>query len=304
MKVKVATVSMATEYRSAQKIEDNLKYIEDTLEAMRALEPDLVALPEVFPYVGTAVRARDVKESHSEEIKEFMSEMARKHSLYLAGSIYERREEGLFNACLLFDRKGKLVGRYDKIHPTEPEMEEGVMPGDEEQKPLQTEFGKIGFQICFDANWHLYWKKQADEGAKMLIFSSAYPAGRILNAIALLYNIYIVASTWELRSGIIDDMGRWLVKTDRFSWWVWSEVDLDKGIFHWDFQEEKLRQIKRKFGDKVRVETFGDEALFTIEVTQEDIKLQDLVKEFALLPYRDYLRRAENAQNEKRKRKA
>lgn len=296
MKIRVATLSMATEYRKPSGVEDNLKYVASALEEIRDIKPDIVALPEVFPYVGLPLKAREIEDW--EKPWDFMREMGRKHKTYLAGSIYYRRKGKIYNTCLLFNRKGELLGTYDKIHPTEPEMEEGVIPGVKEQKPIETEFGKIGFQICFDANWPLYWKYQVDNGAKMLIFSSAYPAGRILNSIALLFNVFIVASTWELRSGIIDNMGRWLVKTDRFSFWVWEEIDIDKGVFHWDFQEGKTGEIRRKYGDRVKIETFSDEALFTLEPLCEDLNLEEIIREFGLVRYRDYLRRAEGKQDE------
>jgi predicted amidohydrolase len=298
MRVKVATISMALEYRRASKVEENLKYIEELMEEIKDIKPDIVALPEVFPYIGVPLKARDVQDM--EEVKAFLSELSKRHQVYIGGSTYDRREGKVFNTCFLFDRKGEIVGKYDKIHPTEPEMEDGVCPGADEQEPIETELGKIGFQICFDANWHLYWKKLADKGAKMIIFSSAYPAGRILDSIALLNNIYIVASTWELKSGIMDKMGRWLVKTDRFFHWVWRDIELDTGVFHWDFQEDKPKEIKRKYGDKVRIETFGDEALFTIEPLSEEIKIEELIREFSLVPYKDYLNRAEKKQMENR----
>lgn len=298
MRIKVAALSMATEYRRASKVEDNLKYVGDSLEEMKYIKPHLVALPEVFPYVGIPLKAREIKDP--EGVKDFMSELAKKHRIYLAGSTYDKRGERIYNTCFLFDPKGELLGKYDKIHPTEPEMDDGVVPGDEGQKPIETEFGKIGFQICFDANWPLYWKKQVDDGAKLIIFSSAYPAGRMLNSIALLFRVFIVASTWELKSGIIDNMGRWLVKTDRFSFWVWEEIELDRGVFHWDFQEGKMREIRRKYGDKIRIETFPDEALFTLEGVSEDLRLEEIIGEFGLVSYEEYLRRAEGKQREKR----
>ncbi|MGB9608146.1 MAG: carbon-nitrogen hydrolase family protein [bacterium] len=298
MRIKVATVSMALEQRKARRIEDNLRYIEELMEEIKDVKPDIVALPEVFPYAGIPLKAREVEKTDA--IKDFMSEMANRYKVYLAGSIYDRRNGKVFNTCFLFSRRGEIIGKYDKIHPTEPEMEEGVVPGSEEQEPIETEFGIIGFQICFDANWSMGWRKLVEKGAKMIIFSSAYPAGRILNSLALLNNVFIVASTWELKSGIIDVMGRWLVRTDRFSPWVWRDIELEVGVFHLDFQESKPKEIREKYGDKVRVETFGEEALFTIEPRSEELRMEAIIKEFSLVPYRDYLLRAEGKQKEKR----
>ncbi|MCX7795566.1 MAG: carbon-nitrogen hydrolase family protein [bacterium] len=298
MKIKVATVSMACEYRSPASVEDNLSYIENLLKDISNIKPDIIALPEIFPYVGLPIKARDVKDT--DKIKRFMSDLARRYDTYLAGSTYDRKDEKIYNSILVFDRKGELIGKYDKIHPTEPEMEDGVFPGAKDQKPIDTEFGKIGCQICFDANWSSFWKYQVDNDAKLIIFSSAYPGGRMLNSIATLFNVFIVASTWGLKSGIIDKIGRWRVKTDRFSYWVWDKIELDTEIFHWDFQHDKPLKILERYGDKVRIESFEDEALFLVEPFTEDIRIEDLIKEFNLLTYRNYIARAEKNQDDRR----
>ncbi|MBC7320025.1 carbon-nitrogen hydrolase family protein [bacterium] len=298
MQIKIATVSMAQEYRKPKDVEDNLTYIENLLKDISNIKPNIVALPETFPYVGLSIKARDVRDT--DRIKQFMSSLARRYNTYLAGSAYDRRGERIYNSLFIFNCKGEFVGKYDKIHPTEPEMEDGVSPGAKDQKPIDTEFGKIGCQICFDANWSSYWKYQIDNGAKLIIFSSAYPGGRMLNSIATLFNVFIIASTWGLKSGIIDKLGRWKVKTDRFSYWVWDRVELDTEVFHWDFQHDKPLEILKKYGDKVKIESFEDEALFTVEPLTEEIKIEDIIREFNLLTYKNYIARAENNQDRRR----
>jgi len=139
-----------------------------------------------------------------------------------------------------------------------------------------------------------------NNGAKLLVFSSAYPAGKILNSISLLYQVFIVAGIWSLNSGIIDNTGRWLVKTDRFSYWVWSDINLERTVFHWDYQGDKVRKIIEKYKDGVKLETFGDEAIFTIEVVDRKISIEKIIKEFKLVTYKEYLKRAEIMQNKKR----
>ncbi|MCS7180623.1 MAG: hypothetical protein NZ891_04650, partial [bacterium] len=88
---------------------------------------------------------------------------------------------------------------------------------------------------------------------------------------------------------------------DRFSYWVWKDINLGRTVFHWDFQGDKVKDIIRKYKDRIRVETFGDEALFTIEVIDEKISIKKIIKEFNLVTYKDYLKRAEEKQDRKRK---
>lgn len=299
-KIRVATLSMAIEFRKPGSSKDNINYIEEKIEEISAINPDIIVLPEVFPFAGIELSEREIKNSFLDEIKDFLRRLSKNYKTYIAGSFYERRKEGLFNTILIYNREGEILGRYDKVRPTEPEMEKGIIPGKKNQKILETEFGKIGFKICFDANWHRDWEKDAEEGAELIIFSSAYPGGKILNSIALLNNVFIVSSVWSLDSGIIDNTGRLIVKTDRFFWWVWSEINLERKVYHWDFQGDKLKEIFKKYGRKIKVETFDPEALFTIEPVDDDISINEIIKEFELVSYRDYIKRAESMQDKRR----
>ncbi|MFN0104149.1 MAG: carbon-nitrogen hydrolase family protein [Bryobacteraceae bacterium] len=74
-----------------------------------------------------------------------------------------RRDRLLYNSAVLLDRKGDVVGRYDKIHPTEGELKSGIAPGATDPPVFETDFGIIGIQICFDErfvtrNFHRYFK--------------------------------------------------------------------------------------------------------------------------------------------------
>ncbi|MFN4227238.1 MAG: carbon-nitrogen hydrolase family protein [Candidatus Ratteibacteria bacterium] len=297
--MRTVAISMAYEYRRVKKIEDNLNYIENIFNEIKNINPDFVVLPEVFAYAGIEFRKRDFKEWS--KIKEFLKNIAKKTNCWVCGSSYDVIGEKIYNCCFFVNRKGEIVGKYDKIHPTETELEKGIYPGKKQQLPVETEFGKIGAFICFDANWHYDLKYQVDNGAKLLAFSSAYPGGgRILNSISLLYQVFIVASIWSLNSGIIDNTGKWLVKTDRFSYWVWTDINLERTVFHWDFQGDKIKKIIERYKDKLKIETFGDEAIFTIEVIDKKLSIKKIIKEFNLVIYRDYLKRAESAQDRKR----
>ncbi|MCM8773087.1 MAG: hypothetical protein NC922_08605 [Candidatus Omnitrophica bacterium] len=197
-------------------------------------------MPEVFAYVGIEFKERDINEY--KKIKDFLKYTARKTNTWVAGSSYDIQDKKIYNRCFFVNRKGEIVGKYDKIHPTEGELEKGIYPGKKKQLPVDTEFGKIGAFICFDADWHYDLKYQIDNGAKLLVFSSAYPAGKILNSISLLYQVFVIAGIWSLTSKIIDITGKDLKKTDRFSYWVWIDINLDRTVFHWDYQGDKVKK--------------------------------------------------------------
>jgi beta-ureidopropionase len=299
-KIRVATVSMANEFRNVKKTDDNFSYIERTIDEISYIRPDLIVLPEVFLIDGIT----PFPEIPLEKSQDFMAELSRKYSSCIVGSVYEKDNGKLYNTAFFYGKQGNILGKYRKIHPTEKEMEEeGVYPGEKKQQLVNIKGYKVGAQICFDANWQEDWTSQVNQGARLIVFLSAYPGGQILNSIALLNQVYIVSAVSSLHAGIIDNTGNWKVKTDRFSWWVWADINLERTVFKWGNQKEKLLKVREKYTDKVKIETFGPEAFFTIEPLDDEIFIDEIIKEFQLVTYRQHIERTARIQDEKRKTK-
>jgi len=102
---------------------------------------------------------------------------------------------------------------------------------------------------------------------------------------------------WSLHSGVLDNTGRWVAHTDRFSRWVTAEVNLQRTVFHWDFQGPRVKDIVARYGPRIAVETFGPEALFTLTPVDPDLDIAEVIRAFELVPYRDYVARATAAQD-------
>jgi beta-ureidopropionase len=116
------------------------------------------------------------------------------------------------NSAVLPERKGPIIGQYNKTHPTEEELTEGTRPGENVCSPvLKTDFGVIGVLICFDVNWRDQWRYLKEQGVQIVFWPSAYPAGRQLPALALVNQYYIVSSTMDGAAHIYDITGEVLV---------------------------------------------------------------------------------------------
>ncbi len=290
--IRVASVSMSHELRKPQSPEDNLRYVTEVVAELAPLRPDLVALPEIFATAGLGSGGERLPQS-----VEPLQELARRHHTYMVGSLYLERDGRRYNTAVVVDRDGNVLGGYDKIHPTEGEIEGGIAPGAPNQPPIRTEIGTIGLQICFDANWPAGWASQVADGADLIVFPSAFPGGRLLEALAIGYSVWVVPSVWSLHSGVIDNMGRWVARTDRFARWASADINLQRTVFHWDFQGPRVKDVVAKYGRRVNVETFGPEALFTLEPTDPDLSIAEIIGEFGLVTYRDYIARATAAQD-------
>jgi nitrilase len=92
-------------------------------------------------------------------IQQFLSSTAKKMDVWIvAGSIPLQSEtkDKVYNACMVYDNKGKLIARYNKIHlfglnlGNEKYHEESTIVPGSQVVTVDSPFGKIGLSICYD----------------------------------------------------------------------------------------------------------------------------------------------------------
>jgi predicted amidohydrolase len=154
-----------------------------TQGARLAVLPEYLALelahvfgPEVY---GDLQRSLAAVDGLYPQWQALFGELARRHGIYLlAGSFLRRQGEGYRNRALLFGPDGR-VGWQDKLRLTGYEKDAGsIVPGDA-LKVFDTELGRVGINICYDAEFPLYARAQAEAGAALLLVPSCTdtPAG-------------------------------------------------------------------------------------------------------------------------------
>ena len=262
------------------------------LNRAAAFQPDIVCLPETL----TKGKPEVVPGSTTNRL----SKWAREHSCYVICPIITRAEGRTFNSAILIDRQGKIVGRYDKIRPTEGELDNSICPGKIDPPVFQTDFGKIGIQICFDVNWLAQWRRLKEKGADIIFFPSAYPAARQIKTLAWLNQCFIVSSTMTRASSIFDISGDIIATTGKYRRWAGAVLPVGKKLFEIDFHIGKMRKIKQKYGSKVHIKWFHDDDLVSLASLDPDLTVAGLIDEFELTPHPDYIQRAQNAQDKRR----
>jgi len=268
-------------------------------EAARA-KPDLVALPEFCNALGLPMeQAIADAEAIPGPTSEVVSEIAAKHRMYVVLPIPERDGEKLYNTCALIDREGKVIGKYHKYQPTIGEMEAGILPG-EEAPAFETDFGKVGCAICFDLKFIEVGQLLAANRARLVVFASMFIGGQRLEHWARDWGCYVVSSC-PARSYIVDMSGRYLAETGREINQVASGlvppiasavINMDRCFFHLDGNQNKFPDILRKYGPGVEIVIDYPEAHFTLASNMEAVTVEDLIEEFELEPWLDYLDRA------------
>jgi beta-ureidopropionase len=263
------------------------------LDRAASFRPDIVCLPETF--------TRGAPEPVPGPTTDRLAQWARKHSCYVICPIATQVGERVFNSAVLLDREGAIAGRYDKIRPTEGELQRNVCPGTPEPPIFETDFGPIGVQICFDVNWHDQWRRLKDKGAKIIFFPSAYPAARQLKSHAWLNQCFVVSATQSRAASIYDITGDVLETTGKYRRWAAAVLPLGRRLFEIDYHVGKMRRIQQKYGDKVRVEWYHDDDLVTLASLDPQLTVDDLIEEFDLTPHTEYIQRAQQAQDERRR---
>ncbi len=308
-RIRVATTSFATLEDVAPPFNlrhpdpaANVALAESLLETAGRQDVDLVCLPETFKTAGLPFETATF-EQHAEPIPgetfNRVADYARRYNMYVAAGFPVLLEEGYFNVAALIDRNGNLAGLYKKKHPTEGEISCGVIPGSE-VGVFDTDFGRVGLAICFDLNWAPLWSEMAERDVELICWLSAYPGGLPLQAYAWQYQVPIISSVWPYNARIIELTGREVASTSRWGRIATYELDLDKRLFHTDGQSQHIQEIQTRYGRQVQVETFTDEHIFTLSSTTPSLSVEEIIAEFGLVEFNDYLRRCTGVQEQAR----
>ena len=282
--VRVVTVSQAQLQREANDLLDSTMAI---LNHSASFQPDIACLPEMF--------TNRPAETVPGPVTERLASWAREHSSYVIFGLRTKENGRTYNSAILIDRKGQIVGQYNKIHPTEGEIKDGTTPGDDVGPPVfKTDFGTIGIQICFDVNWRDEWHRLKQQGAQLVFWPSAYPAARQLPALALSNEFFIVSATWSGSASIYDITGEVLATSGKYREWAGAALPLGKRLFEVDRNAAKAAEIERKYGPRVQVTWYHDSDWFTLASLDPHLTVEDLIAEYGLTPLREYLTESTN----------
>ncbi len=289
-KVKVATFGLNEAFLRGKTQEDMIPEINKKVDTVSGYGVDLIVFPEAFMKTG-GDKLNPNWEMLTNQVLESLQERAKELHCYIAAPVYERVKEHpqfKYNATVLINRKGEIQGRYNKLHTVYEETTENhVLPG-KELPIFDTDFGRIGFQTCFDIGWRDGWKELADKGAQMVIWTAAYDGGNLLNTYAA-YNMYFVVSSVRTdHARIIDPTGRTIAEGARWNGLAMATIDLETTIFHIDRQYQKIEQLRRELGNKVTIKAYSEENIFTIESNDLAWPISRIAEEFELMNYKDY----------------
>ena len=155
--------------RMAQMQEQNLELMREAAQQ----GADIAVTSEAINFPGqpwwSDVPMAEAVRNTQEELKEKCSRAARDGHMYIAVGMYRVKENGrLYNSVLLFDREGKNIFSYDKNFLVAGSEQDCLTPGTD--FPIwESEFGRIGFGICWDMQFPETARAYAKQGADLVI---------------------------------------------------------------------------------------------------------------------------------------
>lgn len=170
---------------SGPHVEANLEEATRLVELAASTGARIVALPEYFAIMGLkdtdkiAVR----EEPGAGPIQQWMSDIAAKHRIYLIGGsipMVAKVANKVRNTCLVYDKEGKQVARYDKIHLFSFEMgnekysEANTIEPGNQVVVVDTPYGRIGLSICYDLRFPELYRAMGE--VSMIVVPSAFTA--------------------------------------------------------------------------------------------------------------------------------
>ena len=291
-------------------IEKRMKDILERMENVYAFEPDIICLPEEVnqSWVNETKALKEVAEDETTPgpVTSMLADIARKQHCYITCPVVTKKDGLFYDSTILLNRQGRSEGVFHKVHPTTTEILPdtyfkggGVTPGPVKQDVFKTDFGTVGLQICFDAEWTDGWHSLKEDGAEIVCFSSQGPFLNTLRNHAWLNHYYIVSATGE-NAQIIDITGDVIALDGEFARWVCAPVNLEKELLHIWPHTLKFKDIQKKYKRKIRFKIYHPENWATLESLDPDIKVRDILKEYEIPTYDEQLREATEIQNKYR----
>jgi omega-amidase len=233
--IRVAQIKV---YPEKGKMEVNHRKLMDILNEIEKKEDvDVVVTPEGFldGYVSTekSVSKEDmVKYAIDPLTSPFaaaISKWARWNKAWVIYGCTRKANDGIFNTALIYNRTGRLVGMYDKLHLQTHDYK--YTPG-KHLNVYESDFGLFGVMICADRRWPETARTLTLKGARV-IFNPTYGMHGDLNLCMMRTRAYengiYIVFTHPGQSLITNYKGAVVCNnTDEKKTYTVTEIDLSK----------------------------------------------------------------------------
>jgi len=312
-KIKIATIgSNLNAIKNNTSLENVVNEVITSLqmemEQVMPDSPDLIVLPEHCDVPGRFYSDKNVLfeyiKARGNQIFNFFSNTAKANRCYIAFPTMQAAGDGTCrNSIIIFDRNGEVAGTYIKNHPTIHELSQYNILCGNSAPVIECDFGRIACAICFDLNFDELRLKYVKEKPDLIIFSSMYHGGLMQNYWAYSCRAHFIGAIGNDKpSAIISPVGEIIAASTNYFDFVTATVNLDCAVIHLDYNWDRLKAAKKKYGTKFKMFDPGHLGAVLISSETEEFTVKDIIREFSIETLDEYMERSlsyqHNSKNE------
>lgn len=267
MKIKIAFLQLLP----GKTMEENLEIGIQACKEAKEKGADIALFPEMWSDGYSIPQDAEVLQKLSimadSPFVHTFKELAEKLDMAIAITFLEKKEPKPLNSVILFDRYGKEVLHYSKVHTCDFDLEKMLASGDDFYvEELDTEKGivKVGSMICFDREFPESARILMLKGAELILAPNACPME--INRLSALrtraYENMLAVATCNYPQGHPDCNGRstlfdgvpWLPTEPDVRDMCVFEAPKESGVYVAQLDLEQLRKHREEdvMGDKFR----------------------------------------------------
>ena len=161
---------------------ENIEKLAEILASGASDGADIVSLPEMWNCPYQTELFPEYAEPEMGDTWLALSTLARKNNVYIVGgSIPELADGKVYNTCYVFDREGNQIGKHRKVHlfdifahGQQVFKESDTLTGGDWFCTFDTEWCRMGVNICFDIRFPESSRLPALAGAKVIFNPAAF----------------------------------------------------------------------------------------------------------------------------------
>ena len=259
-------------------------------------EPDLIVVPEACdrPRGLSPDGLKQYFLVRKNQVRDYFADVARQNHCYVVYSAKRAVSDGTWrNSSVMIDRQGKVIGTYNKNHPTIGENNNGILSG-RHAPVIECDFGRVVFAICFDLNFDEIRLKYVEARPDLIVFSSMYHGGMMQAYWAYSCRSHFVGAIAgrATPSEIRNPLGQVLASNTNYFDFAVCTVNLDCALVHLDENWGRLRAMNQKYGSKVKITDPGRLGSVLIASEHDTISIEEMIDEFDIERLDDYFARS------------
>jgi predicted amidohydrolase len=158
--------------------EANIAKASGMVSSAAAQGAKIVCLPELFDslYFPQHERSEATPETVPGDTTRALSRIARENDVVLVGgSIFEKSGRKSYNTSVVFDERGRILGKYRKVHvPNDPSFyEQNYFSPGTDFKVFKTKHARVAPLICFDQWYPEPARIERLNGAEIIFYPTA-----------------------------------------------------------------------------------------------------------------------------------